>query len=184
MNILRAAAPLSEHRNAIASRVLARAEQPLFAHKCQRDILEHDEFDPTLRAMALAIMQVELLARPLHRRLFEYALVVFAARLRPSLTVGPAQMRIGYLWSADPHCACGCLRATPGAMASVLTRSHYVTRFLSYLESLRHELRTPRRVANAYQKGRDASDLNIPTVYSEVVSALALKYVQHISPAS
>ena len=175
---MKAAANLSSHRAGIAARVLARAVSPLVAHDWQRIIVEDQGGSIELRSLALAIMRVELIARPLSARVLEYVAMPLAAALGYSVTVGPAQMKVHRLKQADDRCDCGCDTRTCTSFWKITNARHYLYRFTSHVHAMMNVLQDPRMVANAYQKGIDANDLHLPTVYSEVVVSLIPHYRQ------
>jgi hypothetical protein len=151
-------------------------------HRIIGDILGNSFFEPDVRYLAAAVVLVELDQRSLVNRLLEYLYVILRLPGRDRVTVGPAQLRLSNICHPIPYCACGKTFKSFTSLRHTLGRQHQSLFLLSQLSERLVALGSAREAVNAHQKGIDAVDLSIRTVYSEVVLGLARRYARPPHP--
>lgn len=159
----------------LAEAVASRLSRKLFPHPIIEEILRSDFYEFRTRCLSAAVTRVELDQRRLAWRLVEYAYVWIRLPGRQRVTIGPAQTRLSKLQRQVPHCDCDSALSSP-SLFHCLGKHHQALTLLSEMRILCARLGRDRDVINAYNKGADAGDIRLPTVYSEVVRSLAVRY--------
>jgi len=161
----------------LAIRLVARILGDAQLHPLISEILAAKRYAPRVRAVSAAIARVEMEQRPRWSRVVEYLYVLMRMPRHERVTVGPAQIRVSRLKHPVTYCHC---KPGTGSLSSshYLAKKHYSLAVLQETATLiaRHGELT--RAVNAYNKGTASKDLMLPTVYSEVVLAIASAYLE------
>jgi hypothetical protein len=167
--------PLKSSRIRLAAAVTARLTGALFPHGIIRQILRSELYELRIRSLSAAITRVELDQRRQAWRFAEYVYVLLRLPRNKQVTVGPTQIRLSKLVKPIAHCSCYSSSWEP-SLIHCLRRHHQALSLLAEIRTLCSVVGMDRQVINAYNKGVHASDLKLPTVYSQIVESLATKY--------
>lgn len=164
----------------LASRLVARIGSDPVPHRIIADILDNSLFALRVRYLAAAVVLVELDQRSLPNRLLEYLYVVLRLPGRDRVTIGPGQLRLSNISCSVQYCTCENGLDSLVSLRHTLGRQHQSLALLSQISARLATLGSAREAVNAHNKGSDAVDLSMMTVYSEVVLGLASQY-EHLT---